>query len=268
MNLKLMKIACLSILLAGSGLQAMGVERERDVERNNQEILDEQLRTAILSFNPNIQQIEQLISNGADINAQGTNGYTALIGAVLYGHKEICELLIAHSADVNAQDAYGRTALIWAALRGHKEICELLIAHSANVNAQDKDGYTALMIAAERSRKEICELLIANGANVNAQDDLGYTALIKAALQRHKEICKLLIRAMIKLTKQERSELTTLLSLKKRNIPSLHTESQKLITKTRLDDMKLEKRRNVQEQIMKIKNEALRSELLGYLNSL
>jgi ankyrin repeat protein len=53
-------------------------------------------------------------------------GYTALMAASEYGHREIVKLLIEAGADVNAADWYGRTALGWALRGGHTDIVNLL----------------------------------------------------------------------------------------------------------------------------------------------
>ena len=50
----------------------------------------------------NLQAVETLISNGADIEATDLSGWTALIYASCVGNTEMAELLIASGANVNA----------------------------------------------------------------------------------------------------------------------------------------------------------------------
>jgi ankyrin repeat protein len=199
---------------------------------------------------------------------QATNLDKRLMFQTADGNIFVGAALIEMGANVNAMDEYGYTALMSAALYNQKAMCELLISKGAHVNAQRVNGETALMIAAEWNHKEICELLIANGADLNLRDEDGDSALVLAGIRNRKETCELLINAMMQFTPQERSELTTLVSLKKRRIPNLHSESQKLITKTRLDDIKREKRQNAREEIMKIRNEMVKAELLNYLENI
>jgi serine/threonine-protein phosphatase 6 regulatory ankyrin repeat subunit B len=67
-------------------------------------------------------------------------------------------------ADVNAQTKEGYTALMMASVMGHTEIAKLLIEEGADVNAQTKDGWTALMRASSEGKIEVAELLRKAGA--------------------------------------------------------------------------------------------------------
>src|SRR3990170_2743515 len=54
------------------------------------------------------------------------------------------EQLIADGANVNAQDCNGRTALIWATIKGNEGIMKLLFANGADSLIKDNDGQNAL----------------------------------------------------------------------------------------------------------------------------
>jgi len=154
----------------------------------------------------NIEAVKQYLVSGADVNAKGRFGETALDVAVFEPHPEIADLLRKHGGkhstinaaawsgdteavkeflaagvNVNEKDEYGNTPLHRAAYYGHKEIVELLIAKGADVNAKTKGGRTPLREAAAYGHKEIAELLIANGADVNAKDVGGETPLDAAS---------------------------------------------------------------------------------------
>jgi ankyrin repeat protein len=64
------------------------------------------------------------------------------------GHKDVVEALIGRGAEVNAQKTDGCTALMLAARMGHKDIVEALLAKSAKVNAKASNGQTALFLSA------------------------------------------------------------------------------------------------------------------------
>ena len=113
----------------------------------------------------NIKAVKQHLAAGADVNAKTGDGWSPLIYATYYGHKEIIELLIAAGADANVKDSFGGNLLHYAASRGRKEVAELLVTAGTEVNGKNKYGLTPLNRAATRGHKETAELLIANGAD-------------------------------------------------------------------------------------------------------
>lgn len=78
-----------------------------------------------------LEEVEQLLSEGADINARAGNGMTPLILASWRGHTKVVELLLRKGADVNAKTNIGSTALKLAREKGHKKIIALLRKHGA-----------------------------------------------------------------------------------------------------------------------------------------
>jgi ankyrin repeat protein len=61
--------------------------------------------------------------------------------AALAGDVELVEMLIANDADVNARDVHGYTPLLLAIQEGHTDIAKVLIANGADVNARSvSDG--------------------------------------------------------------------------------------------------------------------------------
>ena len=119
--------------------------------------------------NNNIQEINELISRGADVNAiKGSYGWIPLFYAARYGKNEIVKLLLDRGADVNAKDSYGWTPLLYAAAHGKNEIVKLLLDRGADVNVKANDGKTALSIAESSSyikfESDIAKLLREAGA--------------------------------------------------------------------------------------------------------
>ena len=64
-------------------------------------------------------QVERLLREGADVDAVGAEGNTALMNAAKYGYVEIAKMLIDAKANVNAKDSIEYTALMKAATEGH-----------------------------------------------------------------------------------------------------------------------------------------------------
>ena len=98
---------------------------------------------------------------------------TPLILAIAVGNIEIIELLLADGADVNAKAESDVTPLLLSIFKKDKRITELLLAHGADVNVKMEGGITPLHIAYAVGNKEIIGLLIASGADVNAKMEGG-----------------------------------------------------------------------------------------------
>jgi ankyrin repeat protein len=82
--------------------------------------------------NAELDVVLHLINNGADVNASGNDGDTALMWASWNGHYDIAKLLIDAGADVNAKNNFGETALMYASrCNGHPAIIELLRSKGA-----------------------------------------------------------------------------------------------------------------------------------------
>jgi ankyrin repeat protein len=118
------------------------------------------------------------------LNIQGltqSGGYTPLQLAVFtIKHKQLLEMLVAKGADVNAQGASGATALFFAALRGQKDDVQFLLDHGANVNLPDAYGNTPLDCVLHRGYETFVSLLVDKGADVNALDQSQHRPLTYA----------------------------------------------------------------------------------------
>jgi len=84
----------------------------------------------------------------------------AFYGACRNGHAAVAALLLERGADVNAAGVFGGTALHWAAINGHKDVVAFLVARGADVTARDaRFDSTPEGWAAEGRHDEIRELL-------------------------------------------------------------------------------------------------------------
>ena len=155
------------------------------------------------------EAVKRSLDAGADINVQnvkGSQSWTPLFGAVVYGRKEVIELLIAKGADVNRKCEDYETPLhiavdAFASPENRKEIAKLLISNSADVNAVDMRGrtpldgakgetaellrknggkYSMINYAAKGGDVEAVKKFVADGADVNARDRMGRTPLDSA----------------------------------------------------------------------------------------
>ena len=136
------------------------------------------------------QDVQAVIREGADVNAQDDSGMTPLMYAAEYNSDpDVITVLLTAGADVNVADNYGLTPLMWAAeYNQNPETITTLLRAGADLKAQDKGGFTALMIAASRSlHPEIIITLLNAGADANAKNGKGYTALDYAKYNRFLE---------------------------------------------------------------------------------
>lgn len=206
-----------------------------------QSTLGEQLIDTIK--NNNIENVKNIIKQGADVNFKDKKANTALIYAVQASNKELVELLLSNNADVNLKKEkpvysretekffkligknldedfaryanIGNPALIHAVKACDKEIAQIIIKNGAEINMQNKYGYTALAMAAQNADKELVELLIQNKADVNffcaCPQGIGTTIYESQEKRQAKERKKLHGTALTAAIKNGHNEILSLL---------------------------------------------------------
>ena len=85
---------------------------------------------------------------------------TLLIWAVSEGYHDIAVTLIEAGAGLNAQNSDGNTALLRAACENRAELASVLIKVGAKLDVQNNDGYSALILAKRRDNKAIGDSLL------------------------------------------------------------------------------------------------------------
>ena len=123
----------------------------------------------------NVEMVELLIANGADVNA---GEWSPLHGAVDERRRDIVELLIKKGADVNAKDGSGSTPLRYSIQNNDWDMFKLLFANGADIKAITPEGLTLLHFMSTYDNPDIIEWLLAKGAKVDERDDnYEFTAL-------------------------------------------------------------------------------------------
>ena len=137
----------------------------------------------------------------AHVNAENGQRCTALIAAVMASSSvsaeqlhEVVSALISAGADVNAVGSCGVSALQVAAADGHVAVVQSLLAAGAAVNATWDGGATALLLAAQHGHLDVCVELILAGADVMRSDVNGLTPLMAAAMSGHEPVAEELLR--------------------------------------------------------------------------
>ncbi|WCR58501.1 ankyrin repeat domain-containing protein [Wolbachia endosymbiont of Ctenocephalides felis wCfeJ] len=158
------------------------------------------LLNAIHNNTGDIELIQRLIREGADVNFRDIAGNVPLILAVQNGNKKVVDILLASpEIDVNVQDNGRQTPLHWAAknLDATKalELVKALLDKGANVNIEDMHQDTPLHFATREGYENIVkELLEVKEICVNTKNIFGYTPLHLAANRGYLEIVKKLIK--------------------------------------------------------------------------
>jgi ankyrin repeat protein len=124
-----------------------------------------------------VDQINQFIEKGVDLNALDTFGYTPLKRAIDASQVEAVKALLQGGANPNTKDGEGTTPLIRAAITGEKDIIDALLAAKADTALKSRSGATAMHWGVQNARIDIVESLIAAGADVNATNTGGQTPL-------------------------------------------------------------------------------------------
>ena len=140
-----------------------------------------------------------LLAKSIDVNAQNSDGETALLRAVRLGNSDMIRSLLTQKADVNRSDVFGDTAVTLAYASGNAETEKLLPAKT--FKGQSRDVLNAFLRAAVGRKDEatVSELL-AQGADPNHAYAIGYnhknvkrTVLVDAAGVGHAGIVQLLL---------------------------------------------------------------------------
>lgn len=170
-----------------------------------------------IQYGFDIEIINLLLDNGADLSLTNNDGQNALHVALEYFDFDIVKLLIDRGANPNLHDLEQRTALHWLLIKSdvqkdsneHEDVSEdrnnnaeisslceiavLLHKRNCNVNAQDINGNTALHYAAlEGGMHDIVKLLLEQGANPKIRNKKGKSPIHIAAKNLDLDCVKLL----------------------------------------------------------------------------
>ncbi|XP_031632013.1 serine protease Hayan-like [Contarinia nasturtii] len=113
----------------------------------------------LASYYGQIDVIERLIRNSADVNIRENGGFTPIHVAAQQGHERVVDLLLKNGANINLQTNYGQTPLHCATWNGHEKVVAVLVQNGANVNIQSNDRLTPLNLATIKGNARIVEIL-------------------------------------------------------------------------------------------------------------
>lgn len=169
------------------------------------------LHVAAMSFN--LQEVERLLSQGADVNENVPHVGTPLHWVIRQGpypgfSRNLVQLLLDCGADVHLLRYGGGTPLHESAWKGDCDIAEMLLTAGADINRKDNHQRTPLHCAVYNWNSAMVDLLIAKGADVEAVADAefapetaaflpccGMTPLHVAIKRGYTEIARVLLAA-------------------------------------------------------------------------
>ncbi len=193
MNIFKIWIAILCGLYGTTQLKAMKTPQLKAVKMPGE---GSDLYNAVSSKNiDRVEEALKVLENEHDrrtINKpSGPGSLTPLQRAVKDSSKEIAEKLLEKGADINARGGYGDTALHTAAREHNVVMAKFLFGKGAEANARNKQKETPLHYAADNGPLDLVKLLIENrDVNKNAKDLEGKTPMFRAAEHGHAEILK------------------------------------------------------------------------------
>ena len=110
----------------------------------------------------NIERVQALLDEGADINSLDKYGQTALMNAAVHGDLELVQMLVKHGAELNHTAKYRLTALMLAVINNHRAVVSVLLEAGANAELAGSKGHfehTPLEYAKEHGLHEIAAIL-------------------------------------------------------------------------------------------------------------
>jgi uncharacterized protein len=119
---------------------------------------------------------------GANVNATGADGSTAIMYAAANNDLELVRALIRAGANVKLANQLGSSAITEASIIGATPIVSALLKAGADPNFKNHNGETPLMEAARSGKIDAAKVLLDAGADINAKETWGgQTALMWAS---------------------------------------------------------------------------------------
>lgn len=192
-----------------------------------------------------LEDLETLISRGADVNARNLFGMPPLVAATSRQNEWVITELLKCGANPNCvcESPVNRALLVlppgkrhlrsqpeenrirwpgWTPLmeatrgRAH-HLIKLLVQHGADPNGTTRNGYTSLMEAASLGLASIANTLLENGANVDTQRNDGRTALHHAANRGYLDVMRELLAAGAAINAADKKGVTPLMRAVRRS---------------------------------------------------
>ncbi|XP_023568352.1 ankyrin repeat and death domain-containing protein 1A isoform X6 [Octodon degus] len=144
-----------------------------------------------------LRVLQILVSSGAKVHCENTDGLALLHCAALRGHVPVLAFVMEDLEDVglDRRDKLGRTAFHRAAEHGQLEALDFLVGSGCDHSVKDKEGNTALHLAAGQGHTAVLQRLLDIGLELEERNAEGLTALHVAAQGIHLDCVQRLLGA-------------------------------------------------------------------------
>ncbi len=148
----------------------------------------------VASKQGDLNLVRRMVGAGASINELTQTGGTPFMFAVLGDQIHIAKWLHAQGANIDSQGSNGWSAATIAGAKGQTAMLRWLIEAGADINAVDVYRFTPLMRAVDNQHQQaVSTLLSLGGAKVNVQDESDNSALHFAVANGHSEVIAMLL---------------------------------------------------------------------------
>ncbi len=138
---------------------------------------------------------KRLVELGSSVSEVTITGGTPLMFAVLGNHVRVAQWLHASGANINAKGSNGWSAATIAGAKGQSDMLRWLIRAGADMNSPDVYRFTPLMRAVDNMHALSARILLEEGdARVDFKDEAENTALHYAVAHRQSDIVRLLLK--------------------------------------------------------------------------
>ncbi len=152
---------------------------------------------------------EQLIENGANMNALNEQGLTPLQESIFRKDRKAARLLILWGANVNVNSGpQNYSPLHLAVLSADADLVWALLIAGADPNLTDSNDETPIFLAVRAGDKQVAEALIARGARINIEGPLGQYPLHIAARYGYTNLVRLFLARGADVNPRDDNEVT------------------------------------------------------------
>jgi len=136
-----------------------------------------------------------LVSAGANVNYQDSDGSSPAHYAAMGGHTSTLEFLVSAGVDPNIKNGRGNSPSHWAATWGHTSTLEVLVSADADPNIKNGNGDSPAHRAAIGGHTSTLEVLVSAGADFNIKNGRGESPAHMAAYRGHTSTLEVLVSA-------------------------------------------------------------------------